>query len=665
METRGRRITALWLIGGLVLVFLGQAYLGGGRYPWDGVLLYGLGTLCWVVALRRADRGPRRTISRFGALLQTATSHPRRAALMGLAVMLTVGAGWRAARPTPPTDFTGLLLAWAVGLLLLLAALAPLPPHDGLLRLARRARTNWIELTALAVLLVAALLARTVHLETIPANLGGDEGTQLLDAIQLLGPPLGNPFSTGWYSVPTMSFLAYGLAMKLFGFTIAGGRALSALIGTATVLATFLLGRELAGRQAGWAAGVLVAFGHYGLHFSRLASNQIGDGLFGALALYFLVRGLRDERGSSAPLWFGLAGVTLGLSWYGYFGSRLALVVVALLLIWRTLAEPRFLARRGQHIALLLLGGLLAFAPLAFHYLAHPESFASRFNQVNIFSDGGWLDQAIAFTGRSAASLLLEQFWKSISAFHLTPDPTFWYYPGRPLLDPIAGVFLVLGLAAATVRARRPGQGLLVLWFWCAVLMAWFMTENPPSSQRGVGTVPPVGILAGLGLAETVGLAQRLMTRWSEARRRLYGALVVALVLTVITAANLTFYFGVYTPQRVYGNPTAELSDVLCDAIEARESVPPIYFDGAPYIYWDFGAIAFRLRNVDGRDYAPGAEIAADLSRGALFVVVADNEADLTLLRTAFPGGTSAAYYSPVDGRLLFVIYEVPPRRSG
>ncbi len=660
MDRRERRIKAVLLGAGLLGVLAGEAYFTlRPQYVWDGVVFCLLGMACWALALRRRPRrGQASWLARGQALL---TAHPARAALLLVSVMLCLGAGLTAVRPQAGPDFAGPLWTWLVGLLLFLASLMPLPPADARERLRAWARAREWELAGLAALLVAALLVRAVALETIPANFGGDEGTQALAALRLVTPPLGNPFSTGWYSVPTMSFLVYGLAMELFGFTVAGARMLSALIGTATVLATFLLARRLLGRWEGWVAALLVAFGHYGLHFSRLASNQVADALFGALVLYLLLQGWQ-EQGARRPMWFGLSGVALGLAWYGYFGARVTTVVVGLYLLWRALAEPRFLRRHRQDLTLLLTGALVATAPLLLHYLAHPEQFFSRYDQVSIFASG-WLHNEMLITGRSRVSLLLQQFWKSISAFHVTPDPTFWYHPGVPLLDPISGILLLFGLVVALVQARRPARGLLLLWFFALVILGWTLTENPPSSQRGVGVVPVVAILAAMGLVEMVGMVQQLLGR--TIRQRWVGRAFLALLLAVIAIANLVFYFGIYSPRRVYGNPTAEISDVLCDALEGEPAVEPVYFDGAPAMYWDFGATAFRLRAVEGRDWAPeeGFE-GIDLSRGALFVVLAERLDDLTQIQAAFPSGSATPFYSQVDGRLLFVLYRVPARRT-
>jgi hypothetical protein len=296
---------------------------------------------------------------------------------------------------------------------------------------------------------------------------------------------------------------------------------------------------------------------------------------------------------------------------------------------------------------------------LLLHYLARPQELTSRYNQVSIFASG-WLEREQAITGRSAASLLLQQFWKSISAFHYTLDPTFWYRPTIPLLDFASGVLMVLGFTWVAARARWPANGLLLLWFWLAVLLGWTMTENPPSSQRLLVVAPALAILVAQGCDRLTGLGQRLV----RGRRFLWNG-AAAGILGVVVVLNLSYYFIDYAPSRVYGNPTAEVADVLCDVLEEREDVPPVFFDGAPYMYWGFGAIAFRLRWLEGQDFSPETSAeGVDADRGAIFVILGEKMDDLAWVRQSFPGGSVERYYSDRDGRLLFVLYEVGDGRG-
>ncbi|RME38053.1 MAG: hypothetical protein D6793_03360, partial [Thermoflexia bacterium] len=579
MQTPEKRADVLLVFLSLLLVALGEVYfLWLPQYVWDGVLFCALGAFLWAVTLRRTREGRRSGPSWLRGLLAGAAAHPLRSGLMVLGALLALSAGVGARRAPAGADFSSYLRAWALGLFLYLLALAPLRPlTPGRIPYPQRA-------TILLLLLVlSAFLTRALALDEIPANFGGDEGTQALEALRLLGPPLKDPFATGWYGVPNLSFVIAGLGMHLFGETFSGVRMVSALAGTMAVLATFLLARTLAGEPVGWAAAAFVAFGHYAIHFSRLASNQIGDALIGPLSLYFLLRGLDGEN--CRPFYLALAGVILGLGWYLYFGARLMTVVVGLYLAWRVLTGENPFRGRMPDLAALVTGLALTVWPLALYYITHPVDFLSRYNQVSIFASG-WPQQEMAKTGHSALSLLLQQFLKSVSAFHVTPDPTFWYRPGIPLLDPVSGLFLILGLTTVwgkvhrAVRCRRECRPLLLLWFWSVVLLGWTLTENPPSSQRGVGVIPVVAVLAAVGLVELTSLAR------SEVGRRaiLWGLLAVVVVI------NLVFYFVVYTPRRVYGNPTAEAADVLCDVLETwKGPLSPVYFDGAPFMYWDFG----------------------------------------------------------------------------
>jgi len=657
-----RTISRLLLIIGLGFAFLGQFYFAYRReYVWDGVLFWCIALLSFGILMWRMARQER---GRFGWRLPLWMSErPMRPLAVigggGLAFL----AGWLARRRLEAAGFDGILWMWLLGVCWFLLAFAPpprspapLPLSSVVHRLRRWLGDNRVGLIALASLLLAALVVRAADLEHIPANLGGDEGTQGVAALKLLGPPLGNPFSTGWFSVPTMSFLAYGISMRIFGASVAGLRMFSALIGALTVLTTFLLARELWGRRVAWLAATVLTFSHFHIHFSRLGSNQIADGFFITLALWLLVRGLRSER----AIHFALAGAAMGLGWYGYFGARLIGVIVALYLVWRVAVEYRFLARYGMLLLVLLGAAVVVVAPLLFYYADHPVDLVSRSRQVSIFASG-WLAREQEITGRSAASLLLQQFWKSVSAFNYTLDPTFWYRPTIPLLDFVSGVLFVLGLLWTTARCRWSANGLLLLWFWSALILGWVMTENPPSSQRMVVVAPALALLVGLGLHWLMSVVQRVSRCTLHVPTLHVPRFTCYVSLIVIAVLNLYYYFAVYTPTRVYGNPTAEVATVLARYLTQQEDDYVVYFYGPPFMYWNFGTLDFMVRGVEGVDVLPGTDELPqpDLNRGARFVFLPERLEELETVRAQYPGGVETPVYSNADSRLLYVLYEV------
>ncbi len=661
---RKDRAAAVLLVVGVILAFLGQFYFTYRRqYLWDGVLVWTAGILSLSLMLwrfMRSERGRGQGGESGGRWLARLREHPHRA-LMGAGGMgFSLYAGWWARRRPAGAGYVDLLVLWLIGVTSFLSAF--LPPVSDLRALWSRL-VDWVrarrwldpmtvELMALGALMVFAFVVRAYDLEHIPANLGGDEGTWAMEGLAMLDGRLANPFSTRWFAFPSMSFLVWGVSMRVFGDTVAGLRTVSAMIGTASVLTTFLLARQVWNRRLAWWAALVLAAGHYHLHYSRLAVNNIADSVLVTMAMYLLIRGLRSRR----LIFFGGAGAVIGAGWYGYFGARLVGGMVALYLTWRMTVEHRFLARYGEHLLVLLGGSLVVAAPLLMHYAAHPGALTEGLDRVSIFASG-WLAREQVITGRSAASLLLQQAWRSISAFNYTLDPTFWYRADIPLLDFVSSVLFIVGMIWSIVHWRWPSSALLLIWFWSALLTGWMITENPPSSQRLVIVTPALALLVAVGLNALAKLSRRLL----GARRLVIRGLVGGGLLAIVVL-NLGYYFWIYTPKRVYGNPTAEMTTRLARQLEREGDDKVVYLHGPPFVYWDFGTLRFMARGVSGMNVPPvgqGEPPEPDLSRGALFVFHPARLGELANVRDRYPDGVEDRVYSSADGGLLYAVYEV------
>ncbi|HOU13516.1 MAG TPA: glycosyltransferase family 39 protein [Anaerolineae bacterium] len=629
------------------------------KYVWDAFLLLILSACGLLLSFARTNPAERAFSVRPAHIL------PRTLAGWGRldTFLIVIAVSFSARRDVAARDYTALFLWWLVAVLSFGATL--------LLPLIRRKRADAfpkMERYALAGLLLVAFLVRALALGRAPANLGGDEGTQLLAGLQLTAHPLGNPFATGWYSVPTMSFLAYGLAMRIFGATMAGGRMLSAIVGALTVLTTFLLGRTLGGRRVGWVAALVVAFSHYHIHYSRLASNQIFDPFIGTLAIWLLWLALKPgwpEQGAAqekAVSWWGLCGLVAGAGWYAYFGARWVTFLIGLIVAWRILVEPRFLVRRWRGLLMFIGGWLLVVLPLLGWYSVHPSPLTERYNAVSVFASG-WLEREAAITGKPVFVLLLRQLWRAATAFHFTFDPTFWYFPQAPLLDFITGGLMLVGLIAALLRARWPSRAATLIWFGSTLLMAWGVTENPPSSQRGLLLIPAVAFFAAWGVEAL----------WKALHSARLARIAFSIILSVMALYNLGFYFGVYTPRNTYGNPTAEVATTLahyllehphpmCVSAGVEPCHSTIYFFGAPVIYWQIGGMAFLLRDQYGMDVLPG-EMPAQVFSPARFIFAGGRFRELDEVQIAYPGGVVTDVKSP-DGRVLATVYDWAARTT-
>ncbi len=576
----------------------------------------------------------------------------------GLLMLLTLAA-LAGARPAPPQqDLNWTFAPWAAAVACYLGATAV---TAGRLRRPRFASATLLIPLAIGAL---ALVLRAWNIGAIPPTLSGDEGSQGLEAMRVLAGGIRNPFSTGWLGVPTMSFYFNAPSIALFGQNAAALRLPWALVGVATVIGAYALVARLHGHILALISAALLAGYHYHIHFSRLGSNQIADGLFATLALLCLYRGY-DRRN---PFDYALCGALIGVAQYFYAGARfvgiLVLVVVAVLALRD---GRRFWREQGWGVAILAGALLLSAAPMIQYALRFPAEYNARLNEVGIIQSG-WLEREQVIRNQGAVPILIDQFWRAALAYNAYPDRTVWYGSPRPLFDLAHGTLFILGLGFALTRLFDRRIFPLVAWWGGAIVLGGMLTESPPSSQRLVTTAIPAIVFVALGLALLVqGLAQAL-----SAPRPARLAPVLGIATVALAGLSVRYYFVEYTPTRVYGNANALLATEL--AHYANDHLPPnsrLVFFGWPRMGADFGTLPYlapHIERVDVHDplrEPPGPTLAAH-DHPTAFVFVPERAGELGLVQFAFPYGTVEEAPSPVDGAPLFTVYRLSaPVRDG
>lgn len=547
------------------------------------------------------------------------------------------------------------LLAWVSSILLYLLAVVRVDLVFPRWRSWWRSRQRLA--LAVGAIIILAFILRVWRLGTIPFTLSGDEASQGLEAIRVIEGEIRNPFSTGWLNVPTMSFFYNSVTIRLLGPSVAALRLPWALIGTATVFITFLLVKQLKGTSLALVAAALLATYHYHIHYSRLGSNQIADPFFMALALLFLSRAL--DKGSHLD--WAMTGVVGAMALYAYAGARLTPVVIATVLGYALLRDPRGFWQRHRAGASIAVGALLIVgAPMVQYAIRFPNEFNARINQVGIIQSG-WLDQEVAVRGESEVAVLLDQFRRAALAFNYYPDRTVWYGLPQPLLSPLFGSIFLLGLGYGTLRlfGRRADDRLapMAIWWWMGVVFGGVLTESPPSSQRLITLSVPVCFFIALALWEIVRLARKGIVG-------VPGRALIAILVLLFALGSLVTYFLEFTPRRIAGGSHAELATEVAPRLRELSPENRIYFVGAPWMYWGFATFPYLVPEADAVDITvPVTEfITAGLVRpekDAIFVFIPQRVSELETVRKMLPGGEVRRYYSPVDGHVLVTLYEV------
>jgi len=626
-----------------------------GPHFWPGVALYGLSALCLLVLTYTLE--PEEHPAPAGSACQPRTywlARSWRLALLGSALAIGLLLPWDLSRRVQGASYALPFLLWVAMMGCYLCGFLGCPPRWERIRDLWRA--HWREALVLAGVGVLAFLLRAYAVGRIPYSLGGDEATQGLGALAFLEGTQTDMFAiSDWFFYPSFGYFSISWSLLLFGRTVAGLRMLAALVGTASVLLTYLLVRRMAGRTVASVAALFLAAQHYHLHMSRLGSINIFDTLFAPLLTLLLLTGLRRRQ----PGWFAAAGLTLGVAQYYYNGAKMLPFLTAVLVVYLAVTRRNLLRANLANLAVLGLGAVLAFIPLAVYEAGHPGSFTGRVAQVGIFQSG-WLVEEAVRTGLSPLRILGEAFLRAFFAFNYFTDRSFWYRPSIPFLDFAGAVLFALGLILALRDASRDaGRFLVVAWFCLAVILGGVLTTLPPASERLVVTTPALAILVALALVQLVGYARllwgRLTPLWSVV------PLVVALALV---AVNVLYYFVDYTPRHVYGNPTAEVMRTLTKDLSGREGDFKVYFFGAPFIIYESALPRFLIPEVDGMDVAEdwqGDLGFVDEGREAVFVVLPERADHLAPVQERWPCGALTEMHSSADGRLLYQLYHVDP----
>jgi len=652
---------------------LGQYYFANRReFLADGVLFYTVGVICFVLALRLLQpiAEQRTTTDAQRRLYPSLALRPSSLAGQWLLPLAGIACGALAAylanrdenAPSYWLPFGLWVIGWATFTGAFAPGIRPANRQEVRLRLQAWTVSHRLELAVIGGIMLLALLVRVVSLETIPVNLGGDEGTQGVWALDAMTGKLKNMFATGWFDMPTLQFFIIGAFLRLAGASIATLRLPYALLATLSVLWTYLLVHDLwRDRWLAALAAFLLAVANYHIHFSRLGSAQILDTFFITLVLWLYVRAER----SGNLLTYALGGLALGFSNFFYYGARIIGIILGVYILYRAVAGWRKAAKGGLlrppssallGLLVMVVAAGLVVAPLGLYYSHHPQALTSRTMAVSIIQPG-WFEREMAYWKMSQAQLIGEQIRKSLTGFNYYPDPTYWYHPGRPLLDAISAVLLVFGVVYGLTQLRQRPYWLVVTWFFLAITFGWVLTENPPSSMRMLVATPAVAILVAVGFQQLFRLVR---DTWQGLGVALWAA--VPLALFVIAYLNLNFYFRQYTPTGVYGYTSSKIATPLARALQQHHDNYEVYMFSGGEVYWgDNGVLRYLLYGVPGMDVKEpltGQPTFVDRSRAAVFVFLPSRRNELQQVRQAFPQGRLRDFTAP-DGQFLFTLYEV------
>jgi len=406
------------------------------------------------------------------------------------------------------------------------------------------------------VLFALAIGPRLWQAADLPYGLWYDEAQGALEVRRVFHQGTYTPI-LNTYGKDTSGFFYIISGLSLFlGDGILAARTAAALVGALTVPFAYLLGRELFGWRVGLAAGLLLAFMRWHINFSRLGFNPISLPLCATVAFWLLARAVRRQQWSDVA-WAGLA---LGVGLHAYTGFR-GMPVVALVALAAAAVLQRWPLRSVVPRFGLYVGGMaLTALPVLVFAVQDPVTFNGRTAQTLIMTES------------VSDAEKLRQIWDSVQRhalmFNVSGDLNGRHnLPGAPMLDPLTGALVVLGLGWLLVRPRD--WRTLMLLAWSAVSLSGgilTLAFEAPQGVRTFGITPVLAVLGGIGLVASLDrlLAVATLPRRVRAKRAALATLGLgALVIGWIGWSNLDTFFN-----RQMRDP-----DVF-SAFSTRETVP-------------------------------------------------------------------------------------------
>lgn len=348
----------------------------------------------------------------------------------------------------------------------------------------------------LFLLAAFGFIIRCVALDHAPPALNSDELLKAYDGASVYRTGMDHHgFSwplffkqSGEYSPPLYIYFA-GLFSAPFGVNAYTTRLPSAVLGTLSIIITFLCVRSIFDPKTGLIAAALVTVSPWNFHYSRIGWEAISLIPLQLLGLHYFFYWIKTKR----LFHIVLCGLCLGLTVYSYPTSKLftpLLLLALMILYWRD--GIRYLKQT------VVAGGVFigVWFPFIVVFILHYQDMQARWNFVSIVNNRP--DWPVMF---------LQHY-----AMHLSP--WFLFITGNPFTqhEPRSGLallgllpFFYFGIITIIKNKNKPG------WF----VLAWFLLfsipssltydrYNPtsmPSSLRSIDGMPVIEIISAVGLA--------------------------------------------------------------------------------------------------------------------------------------------------------------------
>ncbi len=341
------------------------------------------------------------------------------------------------------------------------------------------------------------------------------------------------------------------LSLTMFGIGVWQVHVVSGVIGVLTVVAIYFATKIFFGRLAGVLAAFFLATSYWHVTLSRGSFWEILTPLFLAgflAAVGYLVQAVKDDKKDLSYVYAVLAGAMFAGGFYAslVFSVLFFVVLGVVVLLLLAAIHPKVgfphMHRYGWQGLMAIAIVLLLLFPVGWRLVQQPSDLFNQVASVSVFN----AELQDAFGGGTLAGTLYYSTRETLLSFFYGVGDMNWRHSvvGRPLLDPVVGIFFLLGLAwvirgavdvfVNIVRGKEVHMG-MVYSFLLLLLLGWLVpvivtAQGIPHALRSAPLIVPIFVL--------VGTAAAVVLHWMQARMKgnvraaavgaLYGAIIVS-----------------------------------------------------------------------------------------------------------------------------------------
>ncbi|MEK7160277.1 MAG: glycosyltransferase family 39 protein [Patescibacteria group bacterium] len=357
-----------------------------------------------------------------------------------------------------------------------------------------------VDIFFISIIIVFSIFIRLFLIDEIPTNITGDESWDLSNVYRIVFAKDITPLTfLGDGSVPAIIYFPVALLIKMFGTSdsILFLRLNIIVYSILSVIAFYFILKEKTSRIISFLFTLLLSSNYVFLNFSRTAwINMIS--VFSGLFLILFIEKATKEKNS---LWYLIAGIFAGISFYGYHYGRI-LTITVFIYLFIILLKNGLKAKDIKGLIIFWLTTLIICLPFlvnifndkAFSLLRRPQA-TFAFSQEKVLG-ASTTEQTVFFHQLNYTLRGLILFDDSVMSNGVENQRyTPLYTPPVNLVIKI----LFWGGLIYLIFKRKYG----IWWFvFVSILITQFLSDLPPNFSRGLFYIPFIYFVSGFFLSE-------------------------------------------------------------------------------------------------------------------------------------------------------------------